>query len=260
MKWLFAQGWLLMLLSVFASALLTWLFLVRPRSRTATTSDHVTRSAKAGSGEGTMGETAAAGTAARPAILGTTADDVTAGSTVDGVGSTTDATATADKAMPAASAVGPATDDGAAANDAEDAEDPSAPHSAMQGLTPSPAVAAVVAGGAREPHGPGSAPPRPDGARDAEHAGFTAWNERRPEPRVVIPPTFEEGPYPGSAVPASGGAAPSEEFTVKGTEDSKLYHTKESPFYGVTRAEVWFRNEADAQRAGFSAWRTVRQG
>ena len=30
------------------------------------------------------------------------------------------------------------------------------------------------------------------------------------------------------------------------------YHTRESPRYAVTEAEVWFRNEADAERAGFT--------
>jgi hypothetical protein len=65
----------------------------------------------------------------------------------------------------------------------------------------------------------------------------------------------EDGPYPGSAVPVQGGAAPSAEFVVKGNEDSMLYHTPESPYFGMTRAEVWFRSEVDAQRAGFAAWR-----
>jgi cytoskeletal protein RodZ len=67
--------------------------------------------------------------------------------------------------------------------------------------------------------------------------------------------SIEEGPYPGSAIPIQGGAAPSPEFVVKGNQDSMLYHTPESPFFGVTRAEIWFRSEADAQRAGFAAWR-----
>src|SRR5215207_293567 len=61
-----------------------------------------------------------------------------------------------------------------------------------------------------------------------------------------------DGPYgPESAVPAAGGSAP-EGFTVKGNEDSKLYHTPESPSYGATVAEVWFRTAEAAEAAGFS--------
>jgi large subunit ribosomal protein L17 len=61
-----------------------------------------------------------------------------------------------------------------------------------------------------------------------------------------------EGPYgPDSAVPAADGSAP-EGFTVKGNEDSKLYHTPESPSYGATVAEVWFRTAEAAEAAGFS--------
>jgi large subunit ribosomal protein L17 len=61
-----------------------------------------------------------------------------------------------------------------------------------------------------------------------------------------------EGPYgPDSAAPAADGSAP-EGFTVKGNEDSKLYHTPESPSYGATVAEVWFRAAEAAEAAGFS--------
>ena len=61
-----------------------------------------------------------------------------------------------------------------------------------------------------------------------------------------------EGPYgPDSATPAADGSAP-EGFTVKGNEDSKLYHTPESPSYGATVAEVWFRTAEAAEAAGFS--------
>ncbi len=235
----------------------------------------------------------------------------------------------------------------------EDAEPVSAPHSAMQGLaapaitelpntspsatTPSPngsresaAVASTTpsadgsvetsadmdadsasgrtadlaasnGGGSQEagpavvveaPYGPGSARPRADGSapseefrikgngdsmlyhtvdspyfgrtrpeawfrteEDAQRAGFNAWNRRaRQSARALAKPAFEEGRYPGSAKPGRAGTAPTAEFTVKGDEDSMLYHTAESPFFGVTLAEVWFRSEADAQRAGFTAW------
>jgi hypothetical protein len=64
-----------------------------------------------------------------------------------------------------------------------------------------------------------------------------------------------EGPFgPGSAAPLADGAAPSEEFTVKGKKSSKLFHTAESPYFGRTKADVWFRTPADAESAGFAAW------
>jgi hypothetical protein len=63
------------------------------------------------------------------------------------------------------------------------------------------------------------------------------------------------GPYgPGSAKPAADGAAPSAEFAVKGKESSKLFHTEKSPYFGRTKADVWFKTEADAEGAGFQAW------
>jgi large subunit ribosomal protein L17 len=67
-----------------------------------------------------------------------------------------------------------------------------------------------------------------------------------------LPDESSAGPYgPDSAAPTADGSAP-EGFTVKGNEDSKLYHTPESPSYGVTVAEVWFRTAEAAEAAGFS--------
>ena len=40
-------------------------------------------------------------------------------------------------------------------------------------------------------------------------------------------------------------------FPVKGNADSMLYHTPESPFYGRTKAEVWFTTADAAEAAGF---------
>jgi len=57
---------------------------------------------------------------------------------------------------------------------------------------------------------------------------------------------------PGSAHPLDDGAAPSEEFTIKGNADSMLYHLPSSPFYGRTVAEVWFTTAEAAEAAGFS--------
>ncbi|MEJ3657873.1 hypothetical protein WEH80_33400 [Actinomycetes bacterium KLBMP 9759] len=99
---------------------------------------------------------------------------------------------------------------------------------------------------------------------DAEAAGFTAWTRKKPRPgaqavasavAVADAPSYEPGPYPGSAKPAADGTAPTPEFTIKGNADSMLYHTPESPYYGRTRAEAWFGSTEAAEAAGFTAWR-----
>ena len=53
------------------------------------------------------------------------------------------------------------------------------------------------------------------------------------------------------AVALEDGAAPSEEFTIKGNKDSGKYHTPESQWYDQTIAEVWFTTEEAAENAGF---------
>ncbi len=93
----------------------------------------------------------------------------------------------------------------------------------------------------------------------AEAAGFAPWNHRRRAAAIqgltAEPPTFAPGPYPGSALPAADGSAPSPEFTVKGNADSMLFHTTDSPSYNQTKAEAWFRTPADAKAAGFTEYR-----
>lgn len=54
-----------------------------------------------------------------------------------------------------------------------------------------------------------------------------------------------------SAAPTADGSAP-EGFDVKGNENSMKYHTPESPWYGQTEAEVWFRTAEAAEAAGFT--------
>lgn len=63
-----------------------------------------------------------------------------------------------------------------------------------------------------------------------------------------------EGPYgPGSARAADDGSGP-EGWAIKGNADSMLYHTEDSPYFGRTKAEVWFRDEEAASAAGFERW------
>ena len=60
----------------------------------------------------------------------------------------------------------------------------------------------------------------------------------------------------GSIRTAASADAPSSQagYTIKGNEDSMLYHTTESPWYKQTIAEVWFADEASAVAAGFARW------
>ena len=55
---------------------------------------------------------------------------------------------------------------------------------------------------------------------------------------------------PGSARAGAGGVGPAG-WTIKGNDDSMLYHTPASPAYDATIAEVWFADEATAEAAGF---------
>lgn len=57
---------------------------------------------------------------------------------------------------------------------------------------------------------------------------------------------------PAGAVAAlEDGAAPSDEYTVKGNADSGLYHEADGQWYEATVAEFWFKSAADAEAAGF---------
>jgi len=62
----------------------------------------------------------------------------------------------------------------------------------------------------------------------------------------------DDAPYgAGSAAPVADGSAP-EGFAIKGNQDSMKFHTEDSPWYGRTKAEVWFATEEAAKAAGFA--------
>jgi uncharacterized membrane protein ArfC len=67
-------------------------------------------------------------------------------------------------------------------------------------------------------------------------------------------PVAEPNPYGAHSVRANADGSGPEGWLVKGNEDSMLYHSEESPSYGVTRAEVWFRDVETAEAAGFNRW------
>ncbi len=62
---------------------------------------------------------------------------------------------------------------------------------------------------------------------------------------------FEAGEWAGSVKPDADGNGP-DTHPIKGNADSMLYHTPDSRYYKVTKAEVWFDTEENAEAAGFS--------
>ena len=78
------------------------------------------------------------------------------------------------------------------------------------------------------------------------------------EDTTATPPQMRSEPPPGRFGEGSADAiphqAPPDGFTIKGNAQSMLFHTPDSPYYGRTKPEVWFRSEADAERAGFTKY------
>jgi large subunit ribosomal protein L17 len=68
----------------------------------------------------------------------------------------------------------------------------------------------------------------------------------------ATPETAAEGGYgPGSVAPNEDGSAPAG-FEIKGNADSMKYHEPDGQWYEQTKAEVYFRTAADAEKAGFT--------
>ncbi len=61
----------------------------------------------------------------------------------------------------------------------------------------------------------------------------------------------QAGEWAGSLLPDADGNGP-DTHPIKGNADSMLYHTPDSRYYKVTKAEVWFDTEESAEAAGFS--------
>ncbi len=62
---------------------------------------------------------------------------------------------------------------------------------------------------------------------------------------------FAPAEWAGSVTPDADGNGP-ESHAIKGNAESMLYHTPDSRYYKVTKAEVWFDTEANAEAAGFA--------
>jgi hypothetical protein len=101
-----------------------------------------------------------------------------------------------------------------------------------------------------------SADATPDPAPSAEPTEpASTVNGSAPVAPPEAPPNalFTDEPEKGVA-PLADGSAPGPEFVIKGNAGSMLFHTQSSPYYGRTKAEVWFRTEEEATAAGFTKW------
>ena len=80
---------------------------------------------------------------------------------------------------------------------------------------------------------------------DAARGGSAADDE------PAIENEFIAGEWEGSVVADEDGNGP-ESHPIKGNKDSMLYHTPDSRYYTITKAEVWFDTEEHAEAAGFA--------
>lgn len=129
-------------------------------------------------------------------------------------------------------------------------------------LDPEPAAASTENGAAAEPEpaaavSPGSADPAPQTEPPAVPPPVSTPPAAGSAPAAeAANPLFTEAspaPEKGTAALADG-SAPGPEFVIKGNAGSMLFHTETSPYYGRTKAEVWFRTEEEATAAGFTKW------
>jgi len=65
---------------------------------------------------------------------------------------------------------------------------------------------------------------------------------------------LERDPYGAGSIRVSARSVAPAGYTIKGDKDTMRYFTLESPEYEAVEAEVWFANEASAEKAGFLRW------
>lgn len=69
-----------------------------------------------------------------------------------------------------------------------------------------------------------------------------------------IDDVLERDPYGAGSVRVTARSAAPAGYTIKGDRDTGRYFTMGSPDYEAIEAEVWFANEASAEKAGFLRW------
>jgi hypothetical protein len=65
---------------------------------------------------------------------------------------------------------------------------------------------------------------------------------------------LERDPYGAGSIRVTARSAAPAGYTIKGDKDTGRYFTLASPDYEAIEAEVWFANEASAEKAGFLRW------
>ena len=89
------------------------------------------------------------------------------------------------------------------------------------------------------------------GEGSASDESDAARGESEADAEPAIDSAFEAAEWAGSVKPDADGNGP-DTHPIKGNADSMLYHTPDSRYYKVTKAEVWFDTEENAEAAGFS--------
>jgi cytoskeletal protein RodZ len=69
-------------------------------------------------------------------------------------------------------------------------------------------------------------------------------------PAAEAPAATNGAPYAGAVLPAADGSSSDDAYSIKGSSGKK-YHTTASPYYGRTKAAVYFDSEESAEAAGF---------
>src|SRR5699024_1086378 len=96
---------------------------------------------------------------------------------------------------------------------------------------------------------PVDAKPKRAVVKEAEGATKRSAKDAAAEQEATEAPAED---LPEGAVKAlEDGAAPSDEYTVKGNLDSQKYHVAGSQWFDSTVAEVWFKTADEAKAAGF---------
>ena len=69
-----------------------------------------------------------------------------------------------------------------------------------------------------------------------------------------IDDVIEKDPYGAGSIRVTARSVAPVGYTIKGDKDTMRYFTLDSPDYDAIEAEVWFANEASAEKAGFLRW------
>ncbi len=97
-------------------------------------------------------------------------------------------------------------------------------------------------------------------AAELKREGRPSTKPEEAAPDEVVEPPQAPVELPAGAVASNEDGSAPEGYDVKGNADSGYYHTPESPYYGRTVAELWFKSAEDAEAAGFTLPPSLREG